>query len=130
MGTCAHEWKVSGDHKGFSGKFRKSRILTCAMRGLINPPTLLRPHIRGRKDPLHRVDQEEDEDPAVSRFRGILQPEWLDLVLVQVRECDASVSFRDHIANILHTRGVPGMNTLQFTKFGRRRWRVTYESMS
>ena len=100
------------------------------MRGLVNPPTLLRPHICGRKDPLHRVDQEEDEDPTVTRLHRILQPEWLDLVLVQVRECDTSVSFRDHIANILHTRGVPGMNTLQFTELGRCWWRVTYESMS
>ena len=70
-----------------------------------NPSSLLRRYVRGGKNPLSRIDQEEDEDPAVTRFCGILQSEWLDLVLVQVRECDASVGFRDHITDTLHTRG-------------------------
>ena len=52
------------------------------MRGLANPPTLLRRHIGGRKDLLCRIDQEECKDPAVTGFGGILQPEWLNLVLV------------------------------------------------
>ena len=76
------------------------------MHGLGNPFVLLRCHVRSRRDLLGRIDQEEDKDLAVARFGGILQLEWLDLVLVQVRECDASVGFCNYVADTLDTWGV------------------------
>ena len=88
------------------------------MHGLGNPLALLRCHIRGRKDSLCRIDQEEDEDLAMTRFGGVPQAEWLDLVLVQVWECDTSVGFRDHIADILYARGGPNIYGPQFTRYG------------
>ena len=88
------------------------------MQGLGDPLALLRRHICGGEDPLCRIDQEEDEDLAVTRFAGILQVEWLDLVLVQVRECNASMRFGDHIAKILHARGAADTQTPQFAGLG------------
>ena len=85
------------------------------MHGFGKPLVLLGRHVRSGKDPLCRIDQEEDEDPAVTRFGRVLQPEWLDLVLVQVRERDASVGFRDYIADILDTYGIPDTDVSQFT---------------
>ena len=42
----------------FNGKFHKSRVLTgMIVLGIGNPSTLLRRHVRGRKDPLCRVRQ-------------------------------------------------------------------------
>jgi len=112
------------DHREeFNGKFRETRVLACVTHSLGNPLALLRCNVRGRKDPLCRIDQEEDEDLPVTRFRGILQLEWLDPVLVQVRECDASVGFGDHITDILHTRASPDTRDPQFTGLeGRRSW--------
>jgi len=89
------------------------------MRGLGDPP-LLRRHVCGRKHLLCRIDQEENKDPAVTRSGGILQSERLEPVLIQVRECDASLCFGDHIADTLHTRDAPDTHVPQFTGPGRR----------
>ena len=94
------------------------RILVSVVHSLGNPLALLRHHVRGGKDLPCRIDQEKDENLAVTRFGGIVQAEWLDLVLVQVRERDASVGFGDHIANTLHARGVPNTQVLQFIGLG------------
>ena len=108
------------DHReDLIGKLRKTRVRTCATHGFDEPLALLGYHVRGGKDLLRRIDQEEDEDLAVTRFGGILQLEWLDLVLIQIRECDASVGFGDHIANVLHTWRVPDMHVPQLTRLGR-----------
>ena len=56
VGTYARKRKLSGDRGELNGKPRKNRILTCAVRGLANPPTLLRRHIRCRKDPLCQIN--------------------------------------------------------------------------
>jgi len=118
------------DHlEEFNRNLPKSRDLTCAIRGLDNPLTLLGRHVRGRNDLLCRIDQEEDEYLPVAGPGGILQSERLDLVLVQVWECDASVSFGDHIANILYTWAGADMDCLQFTGLMRRRCQVTYLSI-
>ena len=115
------------DHREeFRGEFREGGILACVMHGLGDPFALLRRHVRGRKDPLCWIDQEEDEDLAVTRPGGILQVEWLNLMLVRVWECDASVSFGDHVADVLHTRGVPDYHTLESAELKRRRCRLTY----
>ena len=104
------------DHReDLIGKLRKTRVRTCATHGFDEPLALLGYHVRGGKDLLHRIDQEEDEDLAVTRFRGILQLERLDLVLIQIRECDASVGFGDHVPDVLHTWGVPGTRVPQLT---------------
>ena len=105
----------------FNGKSREGRVLACVTHGLGSPLALLRPNIGSRKDPMCRVDQEEYEDPAVTRLGGIFQAEWLYTVLIQVRERDTSVSFRDHIADILHTRAEPDTRSLQSTGLGRGR---------
>ena len=98
----------------FNGEFRKSRVLACTMHGLGDPLVLLRRYVCSGRDPLCWVYQEEDEDLSVTRFSGICQVEWLDLVLIYVRECDASVRFRDYTADILHTWGLPDMYIPQF----------------
>lgn len=54
-----------------------------------------------------RVDEEEHEDLAVTGLGGIFQSEGRDEVLVEVRECDASVFLRDDLADVLHARLVP-----------------------
>ena len=115
---------LTRDHREqFNGKFRKTRILTGVIHSIGDPFALLRCHVCGGENPLCRIDQEEDEDLAVTRFGGILQAEWLDLVLVQVWECDASVGFGDHVADILDTRGVTDKQIVQLTGFGRgQRW--------
>ena len=119
------------DHREeFEGEFCKSRVLTCATHGFSNPPVLLRCHVRGRRDLLRRINQEEDEDPAVTGFGGILQAEWLDLVLIQVRECNASVRFGYNIADILQTRGFPCAHIPQFIWFGKCRDWTTHLSIS
>jgi len=45
---------------------------------------------------------------------GILQLEWLDLVLIQVREGNASMSFGDDVTDILDQSRIP-RGCLQFT---------------
>lgn len=77
------------------------------MHNLCNPLGLLGRDVRGRRNSLGWIDQEEDQDLSVSGFGGVLQVEWLDLMLIQVREGDASVSLRDNVTNILDQRRVP-----------------------
>ena len=101
-----------------NGKFRKTGILTGVIHSIGDPFALLRRDVCGGKDLLCRIHQEEDEDLAVTRFGGILQAEWLDLVLVQVRERDTSIGFGDHVADTLHTRGVTDKQVVQFTGLG------------
>jgi len=96
----------------FKGKFRKRRILAGVVHRIGDPFALLGRHVRCGEDLPCRIDQEEDEDLAVTWFGGILQAEWLDLVLVQVRKRDASVGFGDHVANALHTRRIPDTRLL------------------
>ena len=109
------------DHREeFNGKFRESGILICVIHLTSYPFALLGRHIRGGKDLLCRIDQEQDEDLVVTWLGGILQTEWLHLVLVQVRERDASVGLGDHVADTLHTRGVPDTQVSQFPGLGRR----------
>jgi len=106
----------SQDHlEKFGGKVRESGVLTCVTHNLGNPLALLRPNVGGRRNHMCRIDQEEGKDLAVTRFCRILQAEGLDPMLVQVRERDASVGFRDHIADILHTRAVPDTSDTQIT---------------
>jgi len=119
------------DHREeFDGKLRDSGILTCIIHGVDGPFTLLGRHIRGGKDLLCRIDQEQDEGLAVTWLGGILQTEWLHLVLVQVRERDASVGLGDHVADTLHTRGVPDTQVSQFPGLGRSRCWITHLFMS
>jgi len=101
-----------------NGKFPKSRILACVVHGVGDPFVLLGRHVCGGEDPLCRIDQEKDEDLAVTGFGGIFQAEWLDLVLVQVWERDGSVGFGDHIADNLHTRSVAETPVPQFSGVG------------
>ena len=107
---------LTRDHREeFKGEFRKPRILTSLIHSVGNPLLLLRHNIRGGKDLPRGIEQEEDEYLAVTRFGGILQAEWLDLVLVQVRKRDTSMGLGDHIAHALHTRGVSDTHIAQFT---------------
>ena len=94
------------------------------------PFALLRRYVRGGKNLLCWIDQEENEDLAVTRFGRVLQAEGLDLVLVQVWECDTSVGFGDHVADTLHTRGVTDRHVPQLVGLERRRRWVTHLSMS
>ena len=79
-------------------KPRKGRACVCIVHGLGHPLALLRCNVRGGRDLLGGINQEKDKDFPVTRFCGILQVERLDLVLIQVRERDASVSLDDHVA--------------------------------
>lgn len=72
------------------------------VHSLGNPLALLGRNIRGRKNPLGWINQEEDEDSSVTGSGGILQVEWLDLMLIQVRKGNTSMSFGDNVTDILH----------------------------
>ena len=61
-----------------------------------------------RDDSARRVDKEEDEDLAEARFRPVGERERRHLVLIQVRERDASTSLGVERAEFLDTRNVPG----------------------
>ena len=99
------------------------------MQILSDPFVLLGCYVRSGRDSLCWVYQEEDEDLSVTRFSGILQVEWPDLVLMNVRKRDASVRFGDHTADFLHTRIKPDTHVSQFTGLGRRWCLVTYLSI-
>ena len=79
----------------------EGRVYICISRSLGHPPALLRCNIRSGGNPLGRIDQKKDEDFPVTRFGWILQVEWLNLMLIQVRERDASVSLGDNVSDIL-----------------------------
>jgi hypothetical protein len=74
------------------------------MHNFCNPLALLGRNIRGRAEPSGWDRPRKDEDLPVTGFSRILQLERLDLVLIQVREGDASVSLSDDVANVLDQR--------------------------
>ena len=60
-----------------------------------------------------RIDEEEHEDFTVARFLRVGESEGLDLVLVEVRECDAAICFGDHVSNFLYAWYAPGLTPLE-----------------
>ena len=77
------------------------------MRELGQPLLLLRGNVCGRGDPERGIDEEEHEDFSVPGFLWIDETDGLDLVLVQVWECDAAVGFGDYVPDSLYAWYAP-----------------------
>lgn len=93
----------------FDRKLRKCRICIRTVHSLHNPLTLLGCNIRGRGDSPSRINQKEDEDFLVTRFCRVLQVEWLNQILIQVREYDASMGLGDDITDLFSQFRVPNI---------------------
>ena len=71
------------------------------MRDIGQSVVLLRSDVRGGWDGVSRVDEEECQYFAMTRFLWIDKLERLYLVLVEVGKRDAAIGFRDHIPDFL-----------------------------
>ena len=63
---CYHSFVPIRDHYEFCGKRRETTTLAGVIHSLGEASVLLRRHLCGGKDMLSGVDQEEDEDLAVT----------------------------------------------------------------
>ena len=101
------------DHReDFDREPREHGFWIRAVHNLGQPLTLLRSNIRGRGDPMSRIDQEEYENLSVTGLGVVFQVEWLYHVLIQVRERDASMSLGDDVTYILYQRRMPETRSL------------------
>lgn len=90
------------DHREDLGREScKCGVRARGAHSLRHPIALLGCNIRGGRDLPGRINQEEHKDFPATGFGRVLQLEWLDLMLIQVRECDTSVGLGDDITDIL-----------------------------
>ena len=84
------------------------------MREIGQPFLLLRSDVGSGRNSERRIDEEKYEDFAVPGFLWVSEAEGLDLVLVEVWECDAAVGFGDHVPDFLYARYTPAGTPVEY----------------
>ena len=99
------------------GKLSKVSPEVIPMGDINQPLLLLRSDVRGGGHPVCGIDKEQYQDFAVAGLLWIGELEGLDLVLVEVGECDAAICSCDHVPDFLHTWYTPEGTSLECTPY-------------